>query len=105
MLASLLASPPFPLATSTSPALSPLAELAAKKSTLIYSLLSSPADAEQKFYQGTADPTSRSRMNVTFRIKGGDSLEKLFVKRAADKGIVGVAGHRSVGGATASHCF
>ncbi|KAL8284243.1 hypothetical protein RQP46_004992 [Phenoliferia psychrophenolica] len=98
VLASLLASPPYPLATPTSPPLSPLAELASKKSALIYGLLSSPADAEQKFYQGTAIPGSRSRMNVTFRIRGGDSLEKLFVKQAAEKGIVGVAGHRSVGG-------
>lgn len=99
VLSSLLTNPPFPLALATSPPLSPLAELADKKSSQIYALLSSPSDGEDKFYQGTAETASRSRMNVTFRIKGGESVEKLFVKKAAEKGIVGVAGHRSVGGA------
>ncbi|KAM0755752.1 phosphoserine aminotransferase [Meredithblackwellia eburnea MCA 4105] len=99
VLTSLLASPPYPLATPTSPALSPLAELADHKSSLVYSLVASPAEAnEDSFYLGTADEASRSRMNVTFRIKGGEAVEKAFVKTAAEKGFVGVAGHRSVGG-------
>lgn len=38
-------------------------------------------------------------MNVTFRIKGGDEqLEKAFIKEAGELGIMGVNGHRSVGG-------
>jgi phosphoserine aminotransferase len=42
---------------------------------------------------------SRSRMNVVFRIAGGDeTLEKKFIQKAADAGIAGVGGHRSVGG-------
>ena len=37
-------------------------------------------------------------MNVTFRIEGGEDIEKRFVKLAGEKGIKGVSGHRSVGG-------
>lgn len=41
-------------------------------------------------------------MNVTFRLKGEgkdrDVIEKKFIKEAGEKGIAGVAGHRSVGG-------
>jgi len=42
-------------------------------------------------------------MNVTFRLpKGGEPLEKAFVKEASERGIKGVNGHRSVGGASLS---
>jgi phosphoserine aminotransferase len=42
---------------------------------------------------------SRSRMNVVFRLAGGDEeTEKRFVAQASAAGMVGVAGHRSVGG-------
>lgn len=65
----------------------------AAKSSLIYSLI----DSSQGFYQGTA--TARSRMNITFRIKGGDDkLEEEFVAFCKSKGIEQVKGHRSVGG-------
>ncbi|SCV69071.1 BQ2448_2091 [Microbotryum intermedium] len=94
VLRSLLATPPYPLESSSSAPLSPLAQLADAKSSLVYSLL----DDESDFYQGTANKGSRSRMNVTFRIKGGEQVEKDFVKLAGEKGIMGVGGHRSVGG-------
>jgi phosphoserine aminotransferase len=55
-------------------------------------------DNSNGFYQGTANKDSRSRMNVTFRIEGGEDVEKRFVKLAGEKGIKGVSGHRSVGG-------
>lgn len=75
--------------------LSPLSAFADQKSSLLYTAI----DESAGFYQGTADKSVRSRMNVTFRIKGGDEeLEKLFIKEAGELGIMGVNGHRSVGG-------
>ncbi len=55
------------------------------------------------FYQGTARPDSRSKMNVTFRIKGGDEeLEARFIQEAKREGLLALKGHRSVGGLRAS---
>jgi phosphoserine aminotransferase len=53
------------------------------------------------FYQGTADPASRSLMNVTFRLPTED-LENLFVKESTAGGFDGLKGHRAVGGMRAS---
>jgi len=53
------------------------------------------------FYRGTAEPGSRSSMNITFRLKSED-LEKQFVKETAAQGLDGLKGHRSVGGIRAS---
>ncbi len=53
------------------------------------------------FYKGTAHPDSRSIMNVTFRLPD-EELEKQFVEQAADRGLKGLKGHRSVGGIRAS---
>ena len=53
------------------------------------------------FYRGTAQPDSRSRMNVTFRLPSED-LENRFVKEATAAGLDGLKGHRSVGGMRAS---
>lgn len=53
------------------------------------------------FYRGTAEPASRSRMNVTFRLPS-EELEKAFVKEATAAGLDGLKGHRSVGGIRAS---
>lgn len=93
VLRSLLASPPYPLATPTSAPLSPLAQLADAKSSAVYNAI----DASAGFYKGTAQPAARSRMNPTFRLPTED-LEKKFIKLAGEKGIKGVNGHRSVGG-------
>lgn len=50
-------------------------------------------------YSCPVESDSRSRMNVVFRVAGGDAeTEKRFVAKAAEAGMVGVAGHRSVGG-------
>jgi len=40
-------------------------------------------------------------MNVTFRLPS-EELEKLFVREAAEQGMKGLKGHRSVGGIRAS---
>jgi phosphoserine aminotransferase len=96
VLRSLLASPPLPLSSPDARPLSPLSDFADQKSSLIYAEL----DDGSGFYIGTADKAVRSRMNPTFRLKGGEELEKNFVKAASEKGIKGVNGHRSVGGAS-----
>ena len=53
------------------------------------------------FYRGTAQPASRSLMNVTFRLRT-EELEKMFEKDATAAGLDGLKGHRSVGGMRAS---
>jgi phosphoserine aminotransferase len=53
------------------------------------------------FYRGTASVESRSRMNVTFRLRS-EELERLFVTEATAAGFDGLKGHRSVGGMRAS---
>jgi len=58
-------------------------------------------DASGGFYRGTAEPASRSRMNVTFRLPSED-LEKRFLDEAGGNGLGGLKGHRSVGGCRAS---
>lgn len=67
------------------------------KAALVYEAL----DRSGGFYRGHAQKESRSLMNVTFRLPSED-LEKQFVKEAAAAGLVGVKGHRSVGGIRAS---
>ncbi|BGP13906.1 hypothetical protein JCM10213_002547 [Rhodosporidiobolus nylandii] len=94
VLRSLLVSPPMPLPAPEARPLQPLSDFADKKSSLVYAELDDPSG----FYAGTADKATRSRMNVTFRLKGGEELEKKFVKEASARGIKGVSGHRSVGG-------
>ncbi len=53
------------------------------------------------FYRGVAEPDSRSRMNVTFRLPT-PALEKRFAHEAEAAGLAGLKGHRSVGGLRAS---
>jgi len=51
------------------------------------------------FYACPVEKGSRSKMNVVFRVAGGDeALEKQFVQEAEAAGIAGTPGHRSVGG-------
>ena len=52
-------------------------------------------------FNGTVEKDSRSRMNVCF-LATTPELEAEFTKFAADKGMVGIKGHRSVGGFRAS---
>jgi len=53
------------------------------------------------FYQGTAEPGDRSKMNICFRLPE-EELEGRFVKEAEAAGLIGLKGHRSVGGIRAS---
>lgn len=67
-----------------------------KKAEMLYGVID-----KSDFYKGTADIDSRSLMNVTFRL-GEENLEKKFVADAAQNGMAGLKGHRSVGGCRAS---
>ena len=55
------------------------------------------------FFRGTCAKADRSLMNVTFRIgEGNEDLEKKFVAEAKAAGLIGLKGHRAVGGLRAS---
>jgi phosphoserine aminotransferase len=69
----------------------------ASKAQIIYDAI----DRSGGFYRGHAAPESRSRMNITFRL-ATEALEKRFVAEAQKVGMIGLAGHRSVGGIRAS---
>jgi len=71
-------------------------EINQKKARILYNLFDS-----SDFYSGTAEPDSRSLMNVTFRLPE-EALEKRFVEQALKNGFAGLKGHRSVGGCRAS---
>ncbi len=68
-----------------------------RKAATLYQVI----DASEGFYRGHAAPEHRSLMNVTFRLPD-ETLEKRFVAEATAQGMVGLAGHRSVGGIRAS---
>ena len=77
-----------------------LAEVA-KRNEAKAALLYEAIDGSGGFYRGHAQPESRSRMNVTFRLPS-EELEKAFLKEAQAEGLDGLKGHRSVGGLRAS---
>lgn len=58
-------------------------------------------DESGGFYRGHAKPEARSLMNVPFRLPSED-LEDAFAKEAKSAGLIGLKGHRSVGGMRAS---
>ena len=65
------------------------------KAKLLYDTI----DGSNGFYRCPVEKSSRSLMNVVFRISGGDeAIEKDFAKGAAAAKLVGTPGHRSVGG-------
>ncbi len=66
------------------------------KSGLIYEVLDG-----SDFWRPHAEEESRSVMNVTWRLAEED-LESAFIEEAAESGMGGLKGHRSVGGIRAS---
>jgi phosphoserine aminotransferase len=74
-----------------------MAERNQAKAKMLYRTI----DASSGFYSGHAQPASRSKMNVTFRLPNPD-LEAKFIAEAAEEGLMGLKGHRSVGGIRAS---
>ena len=70
-----------------------------KKANLLYEEI----DRNPLFRATVTDPADRSLMNICFVMNEGyDSLEKPFFDFATAKGMIGIKGHRSVGGFRAS---
>jgi len=67
-----------------------------KKAALLYKEID-----ENPLFYGLAQPAHRSRMNVTFKLHD-QRMEAEFLKYAADRGIIGIGGHRTIGGFRAS---
>ena len=70
---------------------------AGRKSAILYDVITGCGD----FYRSPVDPEYRSRMNIVFRLKS-EELEGRFLKEASAMGMLGLKGHRSVGGCRAS---
>ncbi len=68
----------------------------AKKAEVLYGAIDNCG-----LYRGTAALEDRSDMNVTFRLTT-EELEAKFIKEATEAGMMGLKGHRSVGGCRAS---
>jgi phosphoserine aminotransferase len=68
-----------------------------KKAKIIYDII----DKSKGFYKGHAKPDSRSLMNITFRLPS-EELEQKCVSEAKQLDLIGLKGHRSVGGMRAS---
>jgi phosphoserine aminotransferase len=64
-----------------------------EKARVLYNAI----DASGGYYNCPVEKADRSRMNVVFRLRT-EELEEKFVKEAKAVGIIGVKGHRSVGG-------
>ena len=75
-----------------------LEKIAKQKAAAMYEAIDS-----SKMFVGTANADDRSIMNATFVMKPEYAqLETAFIDYATSKGIVGIKGHRSVGGFRAS---
>ncbi len=73
---------------------------AIEKATLLYAEID-----RNKLFVGTAAEEDRSRMNICFVMNSGyKDLEADFLKFATERGMIGIKGHRSVGGFRAS-CY
>ena len=68
-----------------------------RKAELIYKAI----DESGGFYRGHAVPEARSIMNIPFRLPS-EELEDTFAKESKSNGLIGLKGHRSVGGMRAS---
>jgi phosphoserine aminotransferase len=75
-----------------------IAALNKKKADLLYDTM----DNSNGFYlPHVKDVSSRSFMNITFRLTS-EELEAKFIKEAEAKDLLGLKGHRDVGGCRAS---
>ncbi|MDD3463028.1 MAG: phosphoserine transaminase [Sulfurospirillaceae bacterium] len=70
-----------------------------KKAKLLYDAI----DNSNGFYVGHAQKSSRSMMNVSFNIKDKNAeLEAKLIKLSTQRDMIGLKGHRSIGGLRAS---
>jgi phosphoserine aminotransferase len=72
-------------------------KLNAEKAGLIYQAI----EGSGGFYRSPVDKAVRSTMNVVWRLPS-EELEKAFVAESEKAGMLGLKGHRSVGGCRAS---
>jgi len=77
--------------------LSKVEEVNRAKGARIYGVI----DKNPQFYRSPVEKESRSMMNVVFRLPTPE-LEEQFIAEAKKRGMVGLKGHRSVGGIRAS---
>jgi phosphoserine aminotransferase len=68
-----------------------------EKAGMVYNVI----DQSGGFYRGHARPVARSIMNIPFRMPS-EALEEQFVKESKKADLIGLKGHRSVGGLRAS---
>lgn len=73
-----------------------MAEINAAKARIIYDCIDN-----SDFFKGTAQPDSRSLMNICFR-SASEDLDTKFITEAKAAGFDGLKGHRSAGGMRAS---
>jgi phosphoserine aminotransferase len=82
-------------------------EAIAEKNKAKAKLLYDAIDNSNGYFVGHAQKDSRSLMNVSYNIRNGGvenitELEAKFVKEAIEAGMIGLKGHRSIGGLRAS---
>jgi phosphoserine aminotransferase len=77
--------------------LAKLEEVNRKKAARLYAVI----DRNAGFFRSPVEKESRSMMNVVFRLPS-EALEEQFIAEAKKHGMVGLKGHRSVGGIRAS---
>ena len=77
--------------------LAAVAERNLKKAEAVYGVI----DTSGGFYRSPVDSRYRSNMNLVFRLPT-EELEKKFLDEAKALGMIGLKGHRSVGGCRAS---
>jgi phosphoserine aminotransferase len=73
--------------------LAAMQRLNARKSSILYDLLDALGDVVKLH----AQRPWRSQMNLAFTL-GDERLDRAFIAEAASKGIIGLEGHRSIGG-------
>ncbi|MGY1424656.1 3-phosphoserine/phosphohydroxythreonine transaminase [Lysobacter sp. A289] len=69
----------------------------ARKAASLYAAI----DGSDGFYRNTVEEEARSRMNVVFSLRD-PVLEPIFLEETAQAGLIGLRGHRVVGGVRAS---
>jgi phosphoserine aminotransferase len=77
--------------------LSAIQKINAEKAGLVYNVI----DQSGGYYRGHATTAARSNMNIPFRMPS-EELEEQFVKESKKADLIGLKGHRSVGGLRAS---
>ena len=70
----------------------------ARKAAMLYGAI----DGSGGFYRNDVDRAARSRMNVPFFLPPDAALDKSFLEQASAAGLLGLKGHRALGGMRAS---